>query len=102
MVVFRGLGGLHIMASFVNHRLGGTGGGPSTGGHMRTTGVQCSIRGVWVVASCVMYLAISNASTNASPLVRLEFLGGVLHRGGHCSGFSLGLLGLSCLEQTLV
>ena len=58
MVVLRGLGGLHIMASFVNHRLGGTGGGPSTGGHMRTTGVQCSIRGVLVVASCVMYFAI--------------------------------------------
>ena len=34
VVVSRSLGGPHIVASFVDHRLGGTGGGPSTGGHV--------------------------------------------------------------------
>ena len=33
--VFRGLGGLHILTSSVILGLGGTGGGPSTGGHVQ-------------------------------------------------------------------
>ena len=102
VAVLRGLDGLHILTSSVILGLGGTGGGPSMGGHVQIAGVQCSICDVWGVASCAMYLAISSARTKASPLVRLEFLGGDLYRRGHCSSFSLGLLGLSCLEQILV
>ena len=96
--VCRGLGGLHILTSSVILGLGGTGVGPSTGGHVQIAGVHCSICDAWGVASCAMYLATSSARTKASPLVRLEFLGGDLYRRGHCSSFSLGSLGLGCLE----
>ena len=102
VAVLRGLDGLHILTSSVILGLGGTGGGPSTGGQVQIAGVQCSSCDLWGVASCTMYLAMSSARTKASPLVRLEFLGGVSYRGCHCSSSFLGSPGLGCLELILV
>ena len=76
MAVLRVPDDLHVLTSPVTLGLGGTGGGPSTGGQVQIVGVHCSKCDVWGVASCVMYLAMISARTKANPLVRLEFLGG--------------------------
>ena len=54
MAVRRGPDDLHILTSPVTLGLGGTSGGPSTGGQVQAAGVQCSKCDVWGVTPCVV------------------------------------------------